>query len=257
MIAGALYLALSLLPPAQSADEFYKDLKVGDRIRVTFRSGNTITGLLTPPPSAAPPKKAPPRPAKSGGKAAAAEEPPEEPIDFSKLPALTLDLSWEYPGLNGTLTIEKKEVRSIEKLQNLDPATLRRLAEEKKKIQEDLARQNEELRKEAERREKEARELADRLRKEEEEKVKALGQEQELAEKLDRVKKYKEVLARFPPSAGWGPERLQEISRKAQLKLPVTLEERAFAENFQLWNEAVTAQKENSKEEKKPEEKKP
>ncbi|HXG61639.1 MAG TPA: hypothetical protein VNO22_09700 [Planctomycetota bacterium] len=253
MTAGTLYLVLSLLPCVQSAEEFYKDLKVGDRIRVTFRSGNTITGLLAPPPTAEPPKKAPPR----SGKAAPAEAPAPEPVDFSKLSALTLDLSWEYPGLNGTLTIEKKDVRSIEKLQNLDPATLKRLAEEKKKIQEDLARQNEELRKEAERREKEARELAERLRKEEEEKFKALGQEKELAEKLDRVKKYKEVLARFPPSAGWGPERLQEISRKAQLKLPVTLEERAFAENFQLWNEAVAAQKEASKEEKKPEEKKP
>jgi hypothetical protein len=253
MTAGTLYLVLSLVPSAQSAEQLYKDLKVGDRIRVTFRSGNTITGHLAAPPSAEPPKKVPPR----TGKAAPAEAAAPEPVDFSKLPVLTLDLSWEYPGLNGTLTIEKKDVRSIEKLQNLDPATLRRLAEEKKKIQEDLARQNEELRKEAERREKEARELVERLRKEEDEKLKAAGQEKELAEKLDRVKKYKEVLARFPPSAGWGPERLQEISRKAQLKLPVTLEERAFAENFQLWNEAVSAQKEASKEEKKPEEKKP
>lgn len=253
MSAGILALAWSVFSSAQTADDFYKDLKVGDRIRVTFRSGNTITGLLAAPPSAAPPKKAAPRPAKD----ASPEPPAGEPVDFSKLPALTLDLSWEYPGLNGTLTIEKKDIRSIEKLQNLDPATLRRLAEEKKKIQEDLARQNEERRQEAERREKEARELAERLRKEEEEKVKSLGQEKELAEKLERVKKFKEILARFPPSAGWGPERLQEISRKAQLKLPVTLEERAFAENFQLWSEAVAAQKEGSKEEKKPEEKKP
>lgn len=253
MSAGILTLALSVFSSAQTADEFYKDLKIGDRIRVTFRSGNTITGLLAAPPSAAPPKKVGPRSAKG----ASPEPPAGEPADFSKLPALTLDLSWEYPGLNGTLTIEKKDIRSIEKLQNLDPATLRRLAEEKKKIQEDLARQNEERRQEAERREKEARELAERLRKEEEEKVKSAGQEKELAEKLERVKKFKEILTRFPPSAGWGPERLQEISRKAQLKLPVTLEERAFAENFQLWSEAVAAQKEASKEEKKPEEKKP
>ena len=53
-------LALLSLLGAQAQDEVYKSLQTGDRVEVTFRNGNTLTGSLAAPPSAqlAPKKKA-------------------------------------------------------------------------------------------------------------------------------------------------------------------------------------------------------
>src|SRR5262245_22064919 len=49
--------ALALL----AQDDVYKTLQTGDRVEVTFRNGNTLTGSLAAPPSAQPtaPKRRP------------------------------------------------------------------------------------------------------------------------------------------------------------------------------------------------------
>ena len=49
------------------------------------------------------------------------------PIDYSEASEVTIDLSLEYPGLNGTMTVAKKEIKEIRKLQNLDPQTMKRI----------------------------------------------------------------------------------------------------------------------------------
>jgi hypothetical protein len=45
-------------------------------------------------------------------------------VDYSREQALTLDLTWEYPGLNGTMTVPKKEFKSVRKLKLLDKEAL-------------------------------------------------------------------------------------------------------------------------------------
>src|SRR5919201_955486 len=107
------------LPLAAQDDDVYKSLAIGDRVQVTFRSGGTISGQLVINPigrTVKPPK---------------AGEPTDEKIDYAKENSLTVDLSWEYPGLNGTMTITKKEIKEVKKLQHLDKETLKRLADQK------------------------------------------------------------------------------------------------------------------------------
>ena len=99
-----LTLALALAP--QAAD----DLAPGDRIEITFHSGATLAGtLLAPPPKSDP-------------------------------GSLTLDVTWEYPGVNGTMTVARKEIKSLRTLRALDDKTKQQLAEMKKRIAEDHAK---------------------------------------------------------------------------------------------------------------------
>jgi len=72
-------------------DDPWKSLTKGDRVQVMFRSGNTILGNLTGKPLD--PRLAP------------------GPIDYSSVSEITIDVSLEYPGLNGTMTIPKKEIK--------------------------------------------------------------------------------------------------------------------------------------------------
>src|SRR2546422_8440875 len=111
--------SLMLLPllasVASAQDDLWKTLKKGDRVQLTFRSGNMILGNLALKP-------ADPRV-------------PPGPIDYSEASEVTIDLSLEYPGLNGTMTVAKKEIKEIRKLQNLDPQTMKRIEDEVKRIQ--------------------------------------------------------------------------------------------------------------------------
>jgi hypothetical protein len=101
---NTLMLTLALVL-ARAAD----DLAPGDRIEITFHSGATLAGTVTAPPPRSDPG------------------------------AVTLDVTWEYPGLNGTMTVAKKEIRSIRRLRVLDDKTKQQLAEMKKRIAEDPA----------------------------------------------------------------------------------------------------------------------
>jgi hypothetical protein len=348
MKTSTLFTALLTLPAAAAAqDDVYKSLALGDRVQITFRSGNTISGRLVPSPLSVQGKaKDAPRVSLAAGpfdilyfhddsdicktqeqileewrkrhvdgklQAVASGTKPElwelysaqatptlvfvdrttgrtiasaglqsdgkleemltrlrtkggsetDGPDYARDRTLTIDLSWEYPGLNGTMTIDKKEIREIRKLQNLDEKTLQALAAEKKKIQAELERQNAELRKANAEREKAALAEIEEKRRREEENLQSTSQEAELRMKLEKMKKYKDILGKFPPSK-WNEKKLDEIARKTQSRIPVTPEEREFMANFGLWKEAVSAQEaekksveeKKKKEEKSPEEKK-
>src|SRR5262245_29925838 len=113
-------LVLPLLASVAAAqDDVWKSLADGDRVQITFRSGNMIMGVLAHRP-------ADPR-VKQGA------------TDYSAVNELTIDVSYEYPGLNGTMTVPKKEIKEVRKIQNMDAATMKRVREELQKIQQQSA----------------------------------------------------------------------------------------------------------------------
>jgi hypothetical protein len=95
---------------ASAQDDVWKTLAKGDRVQITFRSGNMLLGNLAPKPGD--PRLQPPA------------------VDYSTATEITIDLSLEYPGLNGTMSIPRREIKEIRKLQNLDAATMKRIQEE-------------------------------------------------------------------------------------------------------------------------------
>ena len=68
---------------------------------------------------------------------------------------------------------------------------------------------------------------ADEARKLAAEEAKTAKERAEINEALDFYSKF------APPE--WGPHKLEEIARKAQLKLPITLAENEFSSNYTLW----------------------
>jgi hypothetical protein len=167
-------------------------------------------------------------------------------IDYTREAMLTLDISLEYPGLDGTMSVLKTEIRELRKLQRLDDATLKRLQEEKRKAREELARE------EATRREDE-RKRTERFKEEAEQGAKDRADAEATSNELkariaeaERIGKGLDLLKRFPPPT-WGPERMDEISRKGTSKLPVSVDERDFAKNYDLWLEGLRYKQEQDK----------
>lgn len=316
---------LALLVPGAVQDDVFKPLATGDRLEVTFRNGNTITGNLIPPlpqPGAVKRRSSradaggPPyllylfvdgQAGESASQVAAvdawrkrhpeasvrrisrenqkevweryevksapsvafelpggrvslfegfhSEDRLEEAlgrfragsegdgIDYSREPGLTLDISLEYPGLDGTMTVPKTEIRALRKLQKLDDATLKRLQDEKRKLRDELAREEASRRdSEKSRVEKDAAEVkeSERLKKD---KASNENDLKAAMEKANRIGEGIKLLERFPPPT-WGKERLADIAKKGSLKLPVTPDERDFNVGYPLWEEALNYQKE-------------
>jgi hypothetical protein len=178
----------------------------------------------------------------------------EEKVDYTKEDFLTLDVRLEYPGLNGTMSIAKKDIKEVRKLQRLDEATRRRLEEEHRKIREVQANE------EAARRDFEAKRAADAagdIEKAEKEAKELEGQKNEgqaLLEKAEKLKAQEALLKQFPPEQ-WNEERRKQIATKIAARLPVSPDEQAFMENQADWSEAVKARKEKEQKEKPSEEK--
>lgn len=225
-----LALLSVLAAPASSQDEVWKSLKVGDRVQVIFRSGNMITGKLT---------------VKPGDPRVKVAE-----VDYAVATELTMDVTLEFPGANGSLSISRKEIKEVRKLQNLDAQTMKRMQEELAKVQE-AARVDEEERK---RNEKERDSKKPKPGDPADPAVPANPDGKEPAVDADRLKKGLELLARFP-APEWGPHRVQELAAKALRKQPITLTEKEFADNIGLWTEAVAHQQAQKNKEKAPEKK--
>jgi hypothetical protein len=224
----ALFLLPFLAAPAFAQEDVFKGLAVGDRVKITFRSGGTITGQVVPNPG----MKKKMDPAVNGNI-------PQE-VDYSKENEVTLDVSWEYPGLNGTMTIPKREIKDLNKLQNLDQATLDRLRSEKKKIEAQLAAQNAERRAAEKKRDEEARQAMLKLEKAKREAEKAAAKSGATADKMERLKKGMDLMEKYP-TTDWGPDRLKAIAQRAASKFPVTPEEQEFVQNFDVIQDARNA----------------
>lgn len=108
-LMALLFLPMAVLG-AQAQDVAWSELAQGDRVEITFPSGATLRGTLV------------------------AASPRTTRLEVDKETALTLDLTWEYPGLNGTLTVPKKDVKSVRRLQALDQKTLQELERMKKQL---------------------------------------------------------------------------------------------------------------------------
>lgn len=166
----------------------------GDRIEVTFHSGATLNGTIVAPPPKAEPG------------------------------SLTLDVTWEYPGLNGTVTVAKKEIRSVRKLQLLDEKTKQQLAEMKKRIAEENARQ--------EKPKPEPVVVAPEPPRPE------LSPERDPKE--EELKKAREFYAKYP-APDWSEERRNAIRVKKFRGVIPTPAEREFEAGFELWEKGRKA----------------
>lgn len=231
--------SLLLLPFLASVsfaqDDVWKSLKKGDRIQVTFRSGNMISGQLDTKPTD-------PR----------VKSPIE--MDYSQATELTLDVSLEYPGLNGTLTIPKKEIKEIRLLQNLDPVTRKRLEDEVKRIQAQAA-EDEKARKSADDDRNKSAAAASAAAAKAASAQKAASQKgEDLVKEAEDLRKGLDLLARFPPDK-WGPQTMKEIADKTIRKQSVTADERDFLdpENQRLWLKALQYQASQKAPDKAPE----
>ena len=225
-------LLLPLLASVASAqDDVWKMLADGDRVQITFRSGNMIMGSLARRPTD-PRIKQP-------------------ATDYATVTELTLDVSLEYPGLNGTMTIPKKEIKEVRKIATMDATTMKRVREELQRIQQ-AAASDEASRKAAEsEREKIAATAREKLIKEEESGKADKEKGAVLLKDFQDLQKGKELLQRFPPEK-YGPQTLKDMADMAVRKQPVPLDYREFAdpEVQRLWTLALSASKESEKKEK-------
>jgi hypothetical protein len=227
----SLLLLPFLASVASAQDDVWKQLSKGDRVQVTFRSGNTISGQLTHKP-------ADPRLV-------------QEKLDLGTGNEITLDVSLEYPGLNGTLSILKAEIKEIRKLQNIDPETEKRIRAEIQRIQAQSA-EDEKTRRvledEREAKTKKDREAAEKLDKAA---ADAKNKGATAVKEMEEVEAGLKLLKRFPPDK-FGPQTAKEVADKSLLKIPVTPDEREFLDenNYKLWTKALEYQKSQEKDQK-------
>lgn len=210
---------------AAAPEDIWKELKVGDRVRVTFLSGNTLIGSLRHPPQAL---------EEDDYLRGEDEEAPEpEPIDYTAVEEITVDLTWEYPGVNGDMTIRKNEVRTIEKLRKLDPAAREALEKAKASALAANQRSEEERLADQARREKTAEELREKYAKAAEESA-ALDTLNQQEKAVAEMKEALEIYKRFPPPE-WGPHKVKDFQIKNINRVPLTLQEQEFLENIEKW----------------------
>lgn len=250
-ILAALALSLALALPAAAQEgpsDPFKDVKLGDRVELTLKSNFAIQGqIITVDPHV---------------------------TEIEKMKVITLDVNLEYPELTGHIGVERSQVRSVRKLPKLSAAELEardkaRQAAMKRMADEDNARRARMAERELE---IEKARLDEAKRKKEKEKEGILG---DVKEQAEMIAKGGAIFAKFPPAAGWGPAKLEEIANKNTLKIPISDEEREFLLNYDLWakykaykeeqdlkarlkaaSEAAEEAKKKAEEEKKKEEKK-
>jgi hypothetical protein len=227
----SLLLLPFLASVASAQDDVWKQLSKGDRVQVTFRSGNTISGQLTHKP-------ADPRLV-------------QEKLDLGTGNEITLDVSLEYPGLNGTLSILKAEIKEIRKLQNIDPETEKRIRAEIQRIQAQSAEDEKSrrvLEDEREAKAKKDREAAVKIEKSLEE---SKNKGAKAVKEMEEIEAGLKLLKRFPPDK-FGPQTAKEVADKSLLKIPVTPDEREFLDenNYKLWTKALEYQKSQEKDQK-------
>jgi hypothetical protein len=201
-------MLLLLLALAQDVtvkkDVSIKDVAVGDRVEVRFHSGNTISGTVVAPP----------------GKTK------DEAVNLATQSSITLDVSMEYPGLNGTMTVLKKEIQKITLLHQLDDKTRKSIEQMKKELAQGNA-------------------TKPPPKAETPSPVPPVAEPPKADPKPEEAKpeddqKAKDLFAKFPPPA-WGPDRLNAIRVKRQRGVVPSLDEQEFEKNFALWDKARQA----------------
>lgn len=145
---------------------------------------------------------------------------------------IVLDISYDDPRLKGTITFYRSDIKKIDALVPLSDLQKRQSMTEKKK-------QLKEYR-------KESRKLQSELPDETTSKVKTQPSDipqvtiEELSEE-EQQKKLLALLKKFPPSEGWGMQKINDIKKKMDLFR--SAKEKEFIEVFNDWTKAVELQK--------------
>jgi hypothetical protein len=208
MLTLALAPLLALNAAAQ--DTRWGDLALGDRVEITFQSGGTIMGSLVAP-------------------LPAGKEPAATSVNYARESALILDVTWEYPGLNGTLSVPKKEIRSVRKLRVLDAETIKKLEDVKKQLAAENA-------KAVAPKSPEPAAPKDPLAT-----PKPEAPADDAAKKAaEELQKAREFYAKYP-APDWSPERRNAIRLKMFRGQAPTPAEREFEAGFSLWEKGRAA----------------
>jgi hypothetical protein len=149
-------------------------------------------------------------------------------IDYERASALTLNVSLEYPGLDGTMTTAKTEIRKVRTLQPLTPEQRREIEKQKQRQAEDRRAA-----------------LAKPPAKPEPEAAPQTPAPKPPAEPNKEeieLKKAAEIYKKFPPP-DWSPERDNAIRLKSLRGQIPTAQEAEFHQNFSLWEKGRDAQK--------------
>jgi hypothetical protein len=213
MLTLALLPALSLATaafaqaPAERQDVSWADLALGERVEITFRSGGTILGKLVAPAS----------------RTAA--------IDFSKETSLTLDVS--EAGVDGTLTVSKKDVKALRRLRVEQPKSISEMAAPRPKVVAPPAPEKPKAPApvtEAPPSPETDEEREARLRKEAEER-----------RKIEELKQAVAFYEKFPPPF-WGPDRHTMIVQKKARGQAWSAAETEFEKDYpRLWEKGRAA----------------
>lgn len=219
----SLILLPFLASAASAQDDIWKLLTKGDRVQITFRSGNTLLGNLSSKPTD--PRVQPP------------------PVDYSTATEVTLDLSLEYPGLNGTMTIPRREIKEIRKLQNLDAATMKRIQEEMARIKAQTAADDAERRAREQERDKVKDKEREKARKDELEAEKNKDKGAKALKEYEDLMKGKDLLKKFPPDK-YNAKTVADALDMGLRRQPIPPDVKEFAdpETQRLWNLALQAQ---------------
>lgn len=208
-LCALLVLALAGTAAAQDPPrDPLKDIKIGDRIEIFLKNGFSIQGQLI----SIDPKV----------------------TEVEKMMVITIDIGWEYPELKGHVGVERIHVKAARKLPRLD---IKDLEARDKARQEALKRMEaEDMSRRARIAERDieiekARQATEKKAKDE----KLKGVAAELAAKAEMIKKGAELFAKFPPDAGWGPDKAKLIAMKTITHVPSTPDEREFITNIDTW----------------------
>jgi hypothetical protein len=237
ILAVAVVLAAVAPASAQEStkEDLFKGIKMGDRVEITLKSEFAVRGKLVQSTIS------------DEGKIVLTSDPT---VDLSKLTKVILDVSLEYPELlGGEFGVERVNMRSVRKLRQLTKEE----AEAFEKVRQEAleaTRKSDDARRSASAKDDQAKldeiEAAERKKREA-----ALGKEAaDLKMKLEQLEKAAAVYKKYPPPQ-WGPQTMQEIAQKAQLKLPISAEMQDFGKNFELWN-SYNEYVKSKKEEKPP-----
>lgn len=186
----------------------FDDLPIGRHVLVTLKNTNTFTGVVYQ-----------------------VSGPKDHPT------MLTLDISYDFPGIDGWITFRSMNVKSVKTLPDItDDLARARLQDKLKAVEE--RQKSEAERQEAEKTradEIRAKAEADAVAKALETPVTpetALKDAGDLATGLELYKKY-------PPDQGWGEKKFFEITLKAQNdKSSLTPQEKEFFGTYMYWEKA-------------------
>lgn len=201
-----LLIAAALLLQDKPETGVFDNLPLGKHVLVTLKNTNTFAGIVSQ-----------------------VTGPKDKPATH-----LTLDISYDFPGIDGWITFKSMNVKSVTILPDLTDEAARARLEEKIKAVEDRKKSEAErldAEKEKEDRDKAAAEAAAK-----EEAMKTPVTPDAVKKESEDLTKGMELYKKYPPEQGWGEKKFFEITLKAQNdKSSLTPDEKEFFGTYMYW----------------------